>query len=79
VNKLEQAVISVLIIITEKIRGAIGLPSVWHRDAMLDHHGVLTKKSESASVLINKEGPQPLHHRLDQDSKLESVLINLIL
>jgi hypothetical protein len=46
---------------------------------MLDHHGVLKKKSELVSVLINKEGPQPLHHRPDQDSKLEYVLINLTL
>jgi hypothetical protein len=43
--------------------GAVGLPLVWHRDAMLDHHRVL--KSKSVSVLINKEGPQPLHHWLD--------------
>jgi hypothetical protein len=35
---------------------AAGLPSVWHRNAMLDHHMVL--KGKSASVLINKRGPQ---------------------
>jgi hypothetical protein len=41
---------------------------------MLDHHGVLTKKSESVSVLINKEGPQPLHHWQGQEtSKICSI------
>jgi hypothetical protein len=61
----------------EKIRGATGITSGWHRDAMLCHHRLM--KIKSVSILINKEGPQPLHHRPDQDSKLESVLINLTL
>jgi hypothetical protein len=41
VNNPEQAIVSVLIIITEKIGGAIGLPSVLQRDALQVHHGEL--------------------------------------
>jgi hypothetical protein len=56
VNKLEQAIDSVLIIIIEKIRGAIGLPSDWHRDAMLDHHGVFKTKVNQYLFLSTKGG-----------------------